>query len=360
MGRPLAGSSALLPSILLSHISDLSHDELEASFEETLAALPETIVQIDGELAVVRVNRPESPVFATKPQPGDRLDDLLDPDAGQLVVDVIKNAEVTGGAIAEIRSGADLYRVSARPLTSAPLTLLVFKNITGIRGAGQAIVDLVRDRSSFLTAVSHELRTPLSAVVGYANLLADSSSTLAEEDRQDLVRDMTDQAWELAGIVEDLLTVADAELGELNLAKVPVNVGANVAQVIESMGSRASSIRVVEDQTITGIGDPAKFRQIVRNLLSNALRHGSGPISAEIWSEDDMAVLTVRDHGDGIAQDLAALIENEVDQAVSSSTPGSLGLGLWTSQELTRVMGGSLSYTRNEGVTEFEARIPLL
>lgn len=349
-----------MPSTPLSHLSDLSHDDLEASFEETLAALPETIVQIDGELAVVRINRPESPVFTTTPQPGDRLGDLLDPAAGQLIFDVIKNAEVTRGAIAEIRSGADLYRVSARPLTSVPLTLLVFKNITGIRSAGQAIVDLVRDRSSFLTAVSHELRTPLSAVVGYANLLADSNSALDEEDRQDLVRDMTDQAWELAGIVEDLLTVANAELGELNLAKVPVNLGANVAQVIESMGSRASSIRVVEDQTITGVGDPAKFRQIVRNLLSNALSHGSGPVSAEIWSEDDMAVLTVRDHGDGITEDLAVLIEKKADEAVSSSTPGSLGLGLWTSQELTRLMGGSLSYTRNEGVTLFEARIPLL
>ncbi|MFP3881853.1 MAG: sensor histidine kinase [Actinomycetota bacterium] len=344
----------------MSHLSELSHDELEASFEETLAALPETILHIDGELAVVRVNRPESPVFKTKPQPGDRLGDLLDPTAGQLIFDVIKNAEVTGGAIAEVRSGADLYRVSARPLTTAPLTLLLFKNITGIRNAGQAIVDLVRDRSSFLTAISQELRTPLSAVVGYANLLADSSSALDEDDRQDLVRDMTDQAWELAGIVEDLLTVAHAELGELNLAKVPVNVGANVAQVIESMGSRASSIRVVEDQTITGIGDPAKFRQVVRNLLSNALRHGSGPISAEIWAEDDMAVLTVKDHGDGIAADLAELIEKKADDAASSSTPGSLGLGLWTSQELTRVMSGTLSYERTEGVTVFEARIPLL
>lgn len=344
----------------MSHPSDLSHDELEAGFEETLAALPETILHIDGELAVVRVNRPESPVFTTKPQPGDRLGDVLEPAAGQLIFDVVKNADVTGGAIAEIRSGADLYRVSARPLTSVPLTLLVFKNITGIRSAGQAIVDLVRDRSSFLTAISHELRTPLSAVVGYANLLADSSSALDEDDRQDLVRDMTDQAWELAGIVEDLLTVANAELGELNLAKVPVNVGANVAQVIESMGNRASSIRVVEEQTITGIGDPAKFRQVVRNLLSNALRHGSGPISAEIWSENDMAVLTVMDHGDGIAEDLAVLIEKKADEAVSASTPGSLGLGLWTSQELTRVMGGTLSYTRDEGVTVFEARIPLL
>lgn len=340
-------------------LPDIPDIDLETSYEEVLAALPETILQIDSEHSIVSVNRPESPVFTRKANPGDQLDDVLDADARQLIFDLIKNAEMTGGALAEHKSGADLYRVSAKPLTSSPLTLLVFKNITGIRRAGQAIVDLVRDRSSFLAAVSSELRTPLSAVVGYANLLSDSTTTLDDEDRRDLVRDMTDQAWELAGIVEDLLTVANAELGELNLAKVQVSLGANVAQVIESMGVRASTIEVREKETVYGIGDPARYRQVVRNLLSNALRHGSGPISVEISANDEMAVLTVADHGDGIAADLADLMEQEASES-ATSTPGSLGLGLWISQELTRLMGGSLSYERDDGVTAFKATIPLL
>jgi len=327
--------------------------------DEVLAALPETIVQVDHELRIVHVNRPESPVFRSKVAAGDFLVEVIDPEATEVVVGMIDNAHLTGGALAEYRSGSDLYRVTARPLTSAPLTLLIFKNITGIRSAGQTIVELVRDRSTFLAAVSHELRTPLTAVVGYANLLSDTNSTLDEATRSEMVRDMTDQAWDLAGIVEDLLTVASAELGELQMAKVQVNLGANVAQVLESMGTRAGAIVVQEDADVYGVGDPARYRQVVRNLLSNAVRHGGAPVIVEVGAEGDEAVLVVKDRGMGITDELA---DRMIQQSATgrASTPGTLGLGLWISHELTRLMGGSLSYDRSEGETAFKAAIPLL
>jgi signal transduction histidine kinase len=332
---------------------------LKSSLEETLAALPETIVHVDGRQTIARVNRPESPIFIRKAWPGDLLSEVLDEEANRLVFDMIANADITGGALAEYRWGSDLYRITAKPLTTSPLTLLIFRNITGIRSAGQTIVDLVRDRSSFLAAVSHELRSPLSSVVGYANLLSDPASTLDDDARTELVRDMTDQAWDLAGIVEDLLTVANVELGELNMAKVQVDVGANVAQVIESMGVRADEIEVREDEPVRGVGDPARYRQIVRNLLSNALRHGDGPISVTVSLEDDMAVLTVRDHGEGISDELADLVGHQATGS-HSPTPGTVGLGLWISQELTRLMGGTLTYRREEGETVFRVAVPAL
>lgn len=326
---------------------------------EVLAALPETIVQVDHELRIAHVNRPESPVFQSKASPGDLLGDVIDPEATEVVVGMIDNAQLTGGALAEYRSGSDLYRVTARPLSSAPLTLLIFKNITGIRSAGQTIVELVRDRSTFLAAVSHELRTPLTAVVGYANLLSDTSSALDEAARSEMVRDMTDQAWDLAGIVEDLLTVASAELGELQMAKVQVNLGANIAQVLESMGARAGAILVHENADVYGVGDPTRYRQVVRNLLSNALRHGGAPVEVQVATEGDEAVLLVKDRGIGISDELA---EQMIQQSATgrASTPGTLGLGLWISHELTRLMGGSLSYGRSDGQTVFKAAIPLL
>jgi signal transduction histidine kinase len=327
--------------------------------DEVLAALPETIVQVDHELRIVHVNRPESPVFRSKAAAGEFLGEVIDSEATEVVVGMIDNAQLTGGALAEYRSGSDLYRVTARPLTSAPLTLLIFKNITGIRSAGQTIVELVRDRSTFLAAVSHELRSPLTAVVGYANLLSDTNSTLDEATRSEMVRDMTDQAWDLAGIVEDLLTVASAELGELQMAKVQVNLGANVAQVLESMGARAGAIVVQEHVDVYGVGDPARYRQVVRNLLSNALRHGGAPVVVEVGAEGDEAVLVVKDRGMGITDELA---ERMIQQSATgrASTPGTLGLGLWISHELTRLMGGSLSYDRSQGETAFKAAIPLL
>lgn len=327
--------------------------------DEILAALPETIVQVDHERRVSHVNRPESPIFCSRVTTGVLLDDVLDPEAAEVVVSMIDNAQMTGGALAEYRSGSDLYRVTARPLTTAPLTLLIFKNITGIRSAGQTIVELVRDRSTFLAAVSHELRTPLTAVVGYANLLSDTGSTLDDTTRSALVRDMTDQAWDLAGIVEDLLTVASAELGELQMAKVQVNVGANVAQVLESMGVRGNTVFVYETADVHGLGDPAHYRQVIRNLLSNALRHGHEPVSVEIAANDHQALLIVKDGGDGIDDELAQRIRDQASTGQASS-PGTLGLGLWISHELTRLMGGTLTYERVDGETVFKAAIPLM
>jgi len=332
----------------------------ETSVNEVLAALPETIVQVDDQHRIAHVNRPESQVFNRRVQPGDPIADVVVPEASEAIVGMITNAEQTGGALTEFRSGSDLFRVTAKPLASAPLTLLVFRNITGIRSAGQTIVELVRDRSTFLAAVSHELRTPLTAVVGYANLLADDSE-LDEETRAAMVRHMADQAWDLAGIVEDLLTVASAELGELHLAKVGVNVGANVAQVIESMGWRGETVDVVveEESSVVGTGDPARYRQVVRNLLSNALRHGAEPVTLVVTRDGDEAVLLVKDNGEGISDELADLIGSEITEE-KSSPPGTLGLGLWVSQEMTRLMGGSLTYTRDGGSTVFRAAIPIV
>lgn len=81
-------------------------------------------------------------------------------------------------------------------------------------------MDPVRYRSSFLASVGHELRTPFTAVIGYANMLSHPDPDLDDSARESMVRDMTDQAWELAGIVDDLLTMARAELGELGVASV--------------------------------------------------------------------------------------------------------------------------------------------
>lgn len=336
----------------------LNDSQIVSSALEVLSALPETIVQVDDSRMIVHVNRPESPVFRRRASVGDSLADVVAPEATEAIVAMITNAEQTGGALTEFRSGSDLYRVTAKPLASAPLTLLVFRNITGIRSAGQTIVDLVRDRSAFLAAVSHELRTPLTAVVGYANLLSDESA-LDDETRAAMVRHMADQAWDLAGIIEDLLTVASAELGELHMAKVSVNVGANVAQVVESMGWRADAIAIIEEASVDGVGDPARYRQVIRNLLSNALAHGAEPVTITVTAEDDEAVLLVKDSGDGVSDELAELIHGNAADG-GPSTPGNLGLGLWISQEMTRLMGGSLGYDRVGGQTVFRAAIPLV
>lgn len=337
----------------------MSETDLGSNADEVLSTLPETIVQIDANFRIRTVNRSESPVFLRVPAPGDRLEEVFVAKAISVIAGLIDNAQRTGEADADYDNGPEKFWITARRLKSAPHTLLVFHDRTSLRYAEQAFADLVRDRSSFLASVSHELRTPLTAVLGYANLLARPNPHLDEATRSVMAQDMTDQAWDLAGIVEDLLAVARTEIGELRVVSVPVNLAANAAQIIESMGARGSRVMVSGDMTVTGVGDPARFRQIVRNLLSNALTHGSEPVNVEINYDKTYAVLRVKDRGPGVPDVLAESIFNQYVTGVDAHTPGRVGIGLWISRELTSLMGGHLTYRREPDETVFQATIPL-
>jgi two-component system sensor histidine kinase MtrB len=339
-------------------LSDLSWD-LVSSAHEMLAALPEIIVQVDADFRIRTVNRPESPVFRRVPSRGDYLEEVFERKALDIIEDLIDRAQRTSDAAAEYDTGSELFRVTAQRLESAPLTLVVFEDRTSLRHAEQALSDLVKERSSFLASVSHELRTPLTAVVGYANLLAKPHPGLDEAARSAMVEVLTDQAWDLAGIVEDLLAVARSEIGELRVVGVPVNLTANAAQVIESMGGRGSRIVVTGEKAITGVGDPARFRQIVRNLLSNALTHGDEPVTVEVIADETHAALRVRDRGPGVPERLAESIFDRYTTGDEAYTPGRVGIGLWISRVLISLMGGHLTYRREREETVFQATIPL-
>jgi len=339
-------------------LADLSWDVV-SSAHEVLSALPETILQVDADFRVKTVNRPDSPIFGRAPSPGDYLDDVVESEALEVIERLVRGSQQTGVAETEYDTNSERYRVTFRRLESTPLSLLVFHDVTGLRRAEEAVAELVRDRSSFLASVSHELRTPLTAVVGYANLLSEPHPNLDDAARNAMVQDMTDQAWDLAGIVEDLLALARTEIGELRVASVPVNLKANIAQVVEAMGRRGDAIAVDGDPSITGVGDPARVRQIVRNLLSNALTHGETPVTVNVVADDRFAALRVKDSGPGVHE---ALAESIFDQYTSGDTytPGRVGIGLWICRELTSQMGGQLTYRRQPGETVFQVTIPVL
>lgn len=327
------------------------------SADEVLAALPQTIVEVDSQLRLWSVNRPGSPAFSRPVSPGDRLDHVLKGEAGD-IGEMIENAQRTGGAIIHYRAGTDLFRVTAKPLTTAPHTLLVFERMPK-SGSRAEVGDLSRDWSSFLASVSHGLRTPLAAVVGYVELLSEQGTDLDASARLGMVRELTDQVWDLAGTVEDLLAAGRIEIGDLRVARVPVNVLANVAQVIESMGDRGSSITLKGDRTITGIGDPARLRQVIRNLVGNALVHGAAPVTVEVAVKDGYTEVRVRDRGPGIPQALAESVFDRYMTAAGDQMPARIGIGLWISRELARLMGGDLTYAREGRDTVFQASIPL-
>ena len=222
---------------------------------------------------------------------------------------------------------------------------------------------LVRSKDEFVASVSHELRTPLAAVLGFAEILRDGQVALSPDERNELTSTIAREAYDLAGIVEDLLVAARAEIDSVHISQVAMDVGANCAQVLEVLpDSDRHRVSVSEPpERVRALGDPVRLRQIVRNLISNAIRYGGDDVRVEYENRDGRAHLWVRDNGDEIP---AAAHERIFLPYVSAhdagSRPSSVGLGLTVSRQLAEMMGGRLTYTHNRGWSVFELQLPAL
>jgi signal transduction histidine kinase len=214
-------------------------------------------------------------------------------------------------------------------------------------------------KDHLINTVSHELKTPLTAVIGYAQLLG--NDRVDPDERKAMVDRIIAEGWDLTNIVEDLLTRAQAESENLSVASVPVFLAAQAAQVTETLnpGDR-ERVRILTQEPVRAVADPARVRQIVRNLLSNAIRYGGPHIAVEAEERSGLARLRVLDDGSGVPPGDRDLIFNPYHRAHNGNqTPGSIGLGLSISRELAQRMGGDLTYQRRRGHSVFELSLPL-
>lgn len=221
---------------------------------------------------------------------------------------------------------------------------------------------LVRSKDEFVASVSHELRTPLAAVLGFAQILRDESQTLTPEERSELINTIANEANDIAGIVEDLLVAARSEIGALHVTKFPIDLRANLAQVVEVMSPSSQELIQIGPQSpdLRAVGDPARVRQIIRNLLSNAIRYGGDKIMVDIVGLEDTALLAVSDNGPGIPPDEQERIFEPYQIAHDpGSQPSSVGLGLAVARRLARLMNGNLTYERTGNISVFELQLPL-
>jgi PAS domain S-box-containing protein len=214
--------------------------------------------------------------------------------------------------------------------------------------------DLVASKDELIASVSHELRTPLTAIVGFAELLRADTSALSVDERVELVQSIADQTSDLTHIVEDLLVAARADNDSLTVAQVPVDVRAQAAQVLETMVDKPKQVELLGDSS-RGMGDPARVRQILRNLISNAFRYGGNNISVKVCNRENAVCVEVVDDGEGIpAAERDHVFEPYQRSTNHQPTTASVGLGLTVSRKLARLMGGDLSYRYEAGRSIFE------
>ncbi len=220
--------------------------------------------------------------------------------------------------------------------------------------AREALEDLVRFKDDFLASVSHELRTPLTAMVGFGRILHDDDG-LGPEERREFLDSIVRQGVDLTNIVNDLLVAAKASVGKLEVSRVPVGLRAQLAQVLEDYDERELARIVTTGNAPPASGDPARIRQIVRNLVSNALRYGGNAIRVVVGERETGPYIIVADDGPPIPVDDRERIFDSYERAHHRpGLVGSLGLGLVISRQLARLMGGDVVYRHEGGESVFE------
>jgi len=225
--------------------------------------------------------------------------------------------------------------------------------------AERQLRETLRSKDEFVATIAHELRTPLTAVVGFAQVLKEEGSNLPPAERAEMIRMIADEGIDLTNIVDDLLVAAKAEAGTLTVANVRVDLRAQTAQVLEGFGHEAVGNIVFTGSSAHTSGDPARVRQILRNLVSNALRYGGDRIRVSVSSDDSTAQVMVADNGTGVSpQDREHIFEPYRRAHDAPGLTASVGLGLTISRQLARLMDGNLTYRREAGESIFALTLP--
>ncbi|QOY91483.1 hybrid sensor histidine kinase/response regulator [Paludibaculum fermentans] len=239
------------------------------------------------------------------------------------------------------------------------LSILLYFALVRMRRAKRAAQAANAAKSQFLANMSHEIRTPLHGILGLSQILAD---TPLQSEQKDLLDMMQNSGQVLVGIVDDLLDLSRIERGRLVVQSRPMQPAGLIRDTVRVFEPQANAKRVrlavegLDSLPAVALGDQVRIRQVLSNLISNALKFTSnGEVRVSVTSDSGepapMARITVTDTGIGIAPEKQARIFEKFVQADSSIGRrfGGTGLGLAIAKQLVEAMRGTIGLSSVEG-----------
>jgi PAS domain S-box-containing protein len=351
--------------IRLQRLAELEHARA-AELNAVIRAMGEAVVVCAADGTISLANPAGESIFPNVEEQtyGDILAQLQDPDG------LAPGLGTPGGPV-ELRALGEperwievaTYPVASGSTTTEPggATIVVMRDVTEGRRR-----DAIRE--TFIGVLSHELRTPVTTIFGGAKLLAREASTLDEETRRGIFRDIHEEAERLQRLVEDVVALnrfGEDVRGEIG--REPVLMQRLLPRVVQSEDARWPGV-VFELQVEPGLptvsADPTYVEQVVRNLLANAAKYGGLDSTVEVRAERGTGEVLVRvlDDGPGFPiEERDHLFELFYRSARTAATASGAGIGLFVCARLVAAMGGRIwAERRMAGGAEFGFALPEL
>lgn len=357
--------------------------ELRALFQ----AFPDLFLRIDREGNVLdcKGGQNSDPFLSPDKFAEHNLRDLLPQGVAELFGEAQDKVRKTG--VLELiefkvdgKQGEQIYETRLLPL-SWDHWIAIVRNITARKGVERKLTEYAQEqekkneeleaalatareatqlRSRFLANMSHEIRTPMNGVLGMTDFLLGTKLT---SEQQEFAESIKSSADALLALINDILDLSKMEAGKLRLDRVPFQLGATLAEVasVVALEARMKGLAFVSnfppDLPRVVVGDPGRLRQVLRNLLGNAVKFtdsGEIGIHAELLNEATNVIqfrFTVHDTGIGMTTDQQHRLFESFTQVDGSSTRrhGGTGVGLAISKQLVELLGGEIGVASEPG-----------
>jgi PAS domain S-box-containing protein len=353
-------------------------EDRTARLDSILGSMTDALWVFDDDGEVVDVNRAALSMFGLASQSdaiarGSFVDFRLRyPDNRPIPAEDLPFARALRGEIvpdfvavgAHLITGRDIdLSVAAAPIRSGGAVvgaIMVVRDISGLQ-------ELDRKKDEFLSVASHELRTPLTTIRGYTQLLLQLIYEIDPEERTTYLQSMLGEIDRMMGLITELLDVSRIQRNRLQVSPRVLDWVEFVRTLVASASLQHPERALEFSSSVESIqvkADPQRMRQVIDNLMSNALKYSPelSPVRVRVETDGTMVSTLVSDEGIGIpADELPRLFERfHRARNVSSHYYGGLGLGLYISRAIIEAHGGTISVDTSEGKgSTFRVDLPL-